>query len=312
MTDIVTITLNPAIDLSASVAKVVPVRKLRCGPTKSDPGGGGVNVARVLRRFGVDVAAAFPIGGFPGRALLALLEAEHVVSRPVEIAGETREDVHIYDQSTGEQFRFVFPGPELSAVEWHRLLTSIETLTPPPRFVVGSGGLAQGVPDDFWVRVAGICRSIGARFLLDTYGPALSRAMGSGIYLVKPNQREFGELIGRTCEEPAEIAAAARAMIGHGKAEIMVVTLGERGAVLATADGAWYAPPMSIEVKSAVGAGDSFMGAMVAALAKGKTPLEAFRYGNAGGSATLMRTGTELCHAEDVELLLPQIKIERL
>jgi len=310
MTDVVTVTLNPAIDLSAPVAKVEPVRKLRCGAPKSDPGGGGVNVARVLKRFGVDVTAVYPIGGFPGQTLLHLIEAEGVVSRPIEIAGETREDVHITDESTGEQFRFVFPGPELKAIEWHRLLATVEVIVPAPRIVVGSGGLALGVPEDFWIRMAKICRRIGARFILDTYGPSLHKALGHGVYLVKPNQREFGELIGRPVDGPKEIAAAARRLVADGKAETVVVTLGEFGAILATPDAAYFAPPLPIAVQSAVGAGDSFMGAMVAALVRGASPLEAFRYGNAGGSATLMRAGTELCHADDVERLLPQIKIE--
>jgi 6-phosphofructokinase 2 len=312
MTEVVTVTLNPAIDLSASVARVVPVRKLRCGPPRSDPGGGGINVARVLKRFGVDVAAVYPVGGFPGRSLLHLIELEGVVSRPVEIAGETREDMHITDESTGEQFRFVFPGPELSAIEWHRLLNVVETMVPTPRIVVGSGGLAHGVPEDFYLRLARICRQIGARFILDAYGPPLRQAMGSGVYLAKPNQREFGELIDKTCKEPAEVAAAALGLIAQGAAELMVVTLGELGAVMASRDGAWYAPPLPIQVQSAVGAGDSFMGAMVAALAKGKAPLDAFRFGNAGGAATLMRTGTELCHTQDVEVLLPRIRIEKI
>lgn len=312
MSDVVTVTLNPAIDLSASVARVVPVRKLRCGPPKSDPGGGGVNVARVLKRFGVDVTAVYPIGGYPGRTLLQLIESEGVTSRPIEIAGETREDMHITDETTGEQFRFVFPGPELSAIEWHRLLSAVETMVPKPRIVVGSGGLANGVPDDFFVRLARICQMIGARFVLDTYGPALRQAVGHGIFLLKPNQREFGELVGRFIEDPKELAAEARTLIGKGAAETLVVTLGENGAVLATADAAWYAQPIPIRVVSAVGAGDSFMGAMIAALALGKPIEEAFRYGNAGGSATLMHTGTELCHAKDVERLLPRIVIERL
>jgi 6-phosphofructokinase 2 len=312
MAEIVTVTLNPAIDLSASVGKVVPVRKLRCGPSRTDPGGGGINVARVLKRLGLDVEAVYPIGGFPGRALLEMIEREGVASRPIEIAGETREDMHITDESTGEQFRFVFPGPELSAIEWHRLLAAVETMLPPPRIVVGSGGLALGVPDDFFVRMAGICRQIGARFMLDTYGPALRRAIGHGLALVKPNQREFGELIGRPLEDPAEIGAEANSLVERGAAEAIVVTLGENGAVLATGDEAWYSPPIQVSVTSAVGAGDSFMGAMVGALARGKTVREAFRYGCAGGTSTLMRTGTELCMAEDVERLLAKIEIRPL
>jgi 6-phosphofructokinase 2 len=312
MAEIVTVTLNPAIDLSASVGKVVPVRKLRCGPSRCDPGGGGINVARVLKRLGVAVEAVYPIGGFPGRALLQMIEREGVASRPIEIAGETREDMHITDESTGEQFRFVFPGPELSAIEWHRILAAVETMTPAPRIVVGSGGLALGVPDDFYLRLALICRQIGARFMLDTYGPSLRRAIGQGLTLVKPNQREFGELIGRPLDDPAEIAAEANALVEQGAADCMVVTLGEDGAVLATGDAAWFSPPIPVTVTSAVGAGDSFMGSMVAALAKGKPIEEAFRYGCAGGAATLMRTGTELCLADDVERLLPQIELTPL
>ena len=312
MTDVVTLTLNPAIDMSASVDKVVPVRKLRCRNQRSDPGGGGINVARVVRRFGIEVLAVYPVGGFPGRLLLQLVEHEGVPSLPVEIAGETREDTHILDESTGEQFRFVFPGPHLAAVEWHRILAAATSLHPLPRYLVASGGLADGVPDDFYARLARRCRRDGVPLILDTHGPSLAPALKVGVHLVKPNQREFCEYLGRTLETPEDFARAAGELVADGRCEVAVVTLGESGAVLATREGGWISPALPAAVTSAVGAGDSFMGAMVAALFKGASVQDAFRTGVAGGTATLLRPGTELCHPEDVERLLPQVSLRRL
>jgi len=312
MRDIVTITMNPAIDVSTSVGQVEPVRKLRCTAARRDPGGGGVNVARVVGRLGGEVLAIYPAGGVIGRLLTELIAAEQAPSLPVAIAGETREDFTVIETTTGREYRFILPGPRLSAAEWRACLEAAFASGPAPRFLVASGSLPPGVPDDFQARLAAAARAAGTRMVLDSSGPALKAALAAGVYLVKPNLREMQELTGETLADDPGRLAAARRIIAAGGAEMVALTLGDAGALLVAADRAWRAPALAIRPVSSVGAGDSFLGAMVWALADGRAPEEALRYGMAAGSAALLRPGTELCRPADVRRLLPLVQIEAL
>ena len=125
MTQIVTFTPNPAVDVSTSVERIVPVSKLRCSPQRRDPGGGGINVARVVKRFGGDVMAIFLYGGATGRLLQQLVKREEIPTLASEIAEETREDFSVDEESTGKQYRFVLPGPTLSDAEWRAGLDTL-------------------------------------------------------------------------------------------------------------------------------------------------------------------------------------------
>jgi 6-phosphofructokinase 2 len=146
---IVTLTPNPAIDISTSVDEVVPVRKLRCEAARRDPGGGGINVARVVQRLGAEVTAIYPAGGCTGELLRRLVKREGVQSLAIPVAEETRESFTALDQKSGEQYRFVLPGAPLSEAEWCACLDALEAVDPLPPFVVCSGSLPPGVPDDF-------------------------------------------------------------------------------------------------------------------------------------------------------------------
>lgn len=304
--------MNPSIDISSSVDRVAPIRKLRCKPERRDPGGGGINVARVVQRLGVDVLALYPAGGSPGVLLHRLLDAEGVASRPVEIAGDTREDLTILDESTAEQFRFVFPGPRLEARELSGVMELVAGLAPLPGLVVASGSLPPGAPDDFFARLARVVKRRGARFVLDASGAALKHALDEGVWLVKPSLREFGELLGRPLEHEGDWRAAAAELVRSGKAEVVALTLGDRGALLVTAEHAFRAPALPVTVVSAVGAGDSFLGGMVASLARGRSLLESFRVGVAAGSAAVEMPGTALCTRGEVERLVAGVETVEL
>src|SRR5690348_4204670 len=138
MTDIVTITMNPAVDLSTSVDRIVPVFKLRGTSQRRDPGGGGINVARVIRRLGGEAGAIYPVGGPTGELLRRLLEVEGVTSRTFAIADDTRENFFVSESATGQQYRFILPGPQLTDLEWTTGLELVAALDPFPRFVVAS------------------------------------------------------------------------------------------------------------------------------------------------------------------------------
>lgn len=310
--DIVTLTINPAIDLFVSVDRVEPERKMRCTAPKRDPGGGGINVARVAHRLGSDVAAIYPTGGAIGKLLHRLVEREGIDSLVTPSHVETRENFTAYETDTGEQYRFVTPGSALHRAEWEAVLEKLASLPSSPRFVVASGSVPPGVPEDFFARVARCAKKLGAKMVVDTSGPALAAALKEGVTLIKPNLAELVEYAGRPLDRHADRIAACRKLTTGGGTEAVALTLGADGALLVTADQAWRAQPMAIEAVSAVGAGDSFLGGMVSALAAGKPWPQAFRVAMAAGSAAVLSPGTELCHEVDVQRLLPDVRIEEV
>ncbi|ANV99136.1 1-phosphofructokinase family hexose kinase [Bradyrhizobium icense] len=308
--DIVTVTPNPAVDLSTAVDRIVPVAKLRGRSQRRDPGGGGINVARVIKRLGGDARAIYPVGGAIGNLLRQLLDEEGITSHTWTIAGETREDFFVDEISAGKQYRFILPGPRLDETEWKQCLKLIAEIEPFPRFLVASGSLPDGVPDDFYAQIARIAKQRGARMVLDTSGPALAAAAAEGVDLIKPNLREMRELTGSEPSDAYAWEVAARELVEKGKATIVALTMGHLGAALVTRDEVLRAPPIPITPRSAVGAGDSFLAALVWRLASGASRPDAFRLAVAAGAATLLHPGTELCRPEDVARLAGQVTIE--
>lgn len=303
------LTMNPAVDLATETEAVVPTHKLRCGDTLHDAGGGGVNVARVLTRLGGHCVSVCPTGGPSGHWLEKRMRDEGLDSVFLPITDETRVSFTVHEHSTGAEFRFVMPGPHLSEAEWQAALQHLEGLAPFPAIVVASGSLPPGVPTDFYARLARLCRSRGSRLVLDTSGPPLAGALAEGVYLFKPNLRELAELAGRPLQTPEQWQAAARQLVLDGRAEVVALTLGHLGALLVTGDAMWSAPPLDIPVASAVGAGDSFVGGLVWGLQQGLALEQAFRWGIAAGSATLLSAGTALCKPDDVRRLETLVQV---
>lgn len=306
---IATLTLNPAIDVSTAADRVEPDRKLRCEAGRRDPGGGGINVARAARRLGADVVAIYPVAGFSGRLLEALVEGEGVPSRTIPVAGETREDFTVLDRSIDRQFRFVLPGPTLDEAGWRACLDGIDGLAPAAGIVCASGSLPPGAHADAYAELARRVAARGARLALDTSGKGLRRALEAGVWLVKPNLREMAEATGLSLESPAGRVAACRALIARGAAEVVALTLGAEGSLLVTARDAWRAAPLPVHAVSTVGAGDSFLGALIWAVADGRPLDEAFRWAVAGGTAAVLAAGTQLAHADDVRRLFAQVSV---
>jgi 6-phosphofructokinase 2 len=312
MANIVTLTINPAIDLSTTVERMMPGRKLRCKGLQRDPGGGGINVARVVRRLGSEVIAVYTCGGIVGRLLEELVIREGIESRTVRVTAETREDFTVHEEESGQQFRFVLAGPKMIETEWRACLNAVCSLEPFPRYLVASGSLPPGVPEDFYGRVARVAREHGVKLLLDTSGPPLEAALAEGVYLIKPNLHELMDLGHVHADDPDGQVAACRRIVEQGQAQIVALTLGDKGALLATRDGTWHIPALPIEPASVVGAGDSFLGAMTWSLAEGHSIDTAFRYATAAGSAALLQPGTELCHGADIKRLLHDVELQRV
>ena len=312
MTDILTVTMNPALDVSTATDKVSDTHKLRCAGAHFHPGGGGINVARVLHRLGADCLALYPAGGMNGQRLQKLLDQEAVRSHCIAIAEETRESFSVLETSSGRDFRFVLPGPELSPAESEACLAFLReamALESRPRYLIVSGSLPPGVPVDFYARLARLARACGSRLVLDTSGPALAAALAEGVYLLKPSLRELRELSGQPLATELEWREAAQQIIRVGQAQVVALSLGEEGALLVTADRALRARSVPVTVKSSIGAGDSFVGGLVWALSRNLELHSAFRYGMAAGAAALLTLGTALCQAADVERLHSQVTV---
>ncbi|MBI5015366.1 MAG: 1-phosphofructokinase family hexose kinase [Deltaproteobacteria bacterium] len=307
MTPVLTLTMNPALDKSSSVERVVADRKLYCKPPRFEPGGGGVNVSRALRKLGGESVSLFPCGGPTGRQLLELLEQEGPTCLPIPIEGRTRESLAVHDETTGQLYRFGMPGPRLREEEWRRCLEGLAALEPKPAYLVASGSLPPGVPADFYAQVARIGNRVGARVVVDTSGEALRLALQEGVYLIKPNIRELRELTGRELLDETDQEELALELVRTGRSTAVALSLGAAGVLLATSEGCERVRTPVVPIKSKVGAGDSMVAGMVLSLARGMSVREAVRFGVAAGAAAVMTPGSELCRREDAERLYRQL-----
>ena len=296
---IATLTLNPAVDLASTVSEVQPIHKIRTSDEHVDPGGGGINVARVVHALGGQARAIIAAGGATGRFLTELLDEAGVPYRPISIAGRTRVSFTVREASSGQEYRFVPEGPELTEREWRAALAALAE--EPAEFVVASGSLPRGVPIGVYAETARMAVAQGRRFVLDTSGAALRASLGHGIDVMKPSLRELEALVGRKLPDLPTQKVEALGLVRTGAARMVVVTLGSGGAILATETGVLHRRPLPGPVHSTVGAGDAFLASLVLALARGATPIEALDWGLAAGTAAIAGVGTARVRREDVE-----------
>lgn len=302
MSSIITITFSPCIDKSTSVPALIPEKKLKCTPPKLEPGGGGINVARAIKKLGGEATAIFPSGGYTGKFFNHLLEKENVPSVIIETANETRENIIVVDESTNNQYRFGMPGTGLSENEWKQCLHEVEKINN-PQFIIASGSLPPGVPLDIYGQLAKIAKAKNAKYIVDTSGEALKKAVDEGVYLLKPNLGELGTLAGIEKIDLDNVEEIAKEIIRKKNCEIIVVSVGAAGALLVTATKTYKAIPPEVNRKSTVGAGDSMVAGIVYSLSRGENLEYALRYGVACGTAATMNPGTELCNKKDADLL---------
>lgn len=312
MARFVTFTPNPALDLSTSVDQLVEAHKMRCDAPEVHPGGGGINVARVLHRLGGDVLAVFPAGGSTGERLHRLVQAEGVPDLKLDIAGDTRESFTAHERQSGHEYRFVLPGPSLRPEEWQAALSCLRQLSPAPAWVISSGSLPPGVPDNGHAQIANVARALGARMVVDSSGAALAQALDAGVWLIKPSLRELSELTGAALDTPAAQRDAARRLIAQGRTQKVALSLGSEGAMLVTASQCLQASALDVPVRSSVGAGDSFLAALVWALDQQADLAQALATGVAAGAAAVSTSGTALCQAADITRLRQQVRIHEV
>jgi 6-phosphofructokinase 2 len=307
MTPIVTLTLNPTVDLSSVAERVRPIHKVRTHDDRFDPGGGGINVARVVVELGGNAEALALAGGTTGSLLDELLEREGVPRRLIATAGQTRISHIIFERESGLEYRFVPSGEAPSAEELERLVEAAGQVE--CRYFVASGSVPTGAPPDILARIGRLAAERGAWFVLDSSGVGLTATLGRApVHLVKPSLSELETIAGRELKEPSAQEEVAREIVQAGHAEMVAVTLGADGAVLATRDRILRKATPKVETRSAVGAGDSFLAAMILALWHGEPPEQAFVAGIAAGAAAVLTPGTRLVRRADYERIREKLR----
>ncbi len=295
---VLTVTLNPALDISLSVDQLIPDRKLRADGSRREAGGGGVNVARVLHRLDVPCVSLVVTGGAVGAELVARMRSEGLEVVDVPIGSDTRESFAVTESLTNRQYRISVPGPTVNDVEGLR--DQIVAALGPARIVVFSGSVPPGLPDDFLGTLIAALPPETCT-IVDTSGPALAWVAQHTNAIIKPSQRELAELVGWEPATSEQIEAAVREVVDLGRVRAVVASRGPSGAILATRDAGlrWYRPP-AVRPMSTVGAGDSMVAGIAAGLAAGQHLADAVRLGVAAGTAAVLSPGSELCDPADV------------
>ncbi|MEE4241175.1 MAG: 1-phosphofructokinase family hexose kinase [Desulfopila sp.] len=305
--DIVTLTINPCLDISAEIDRLEPTKKMRCRNNRVDPGGGGINVSRAIKILDGTSLAVFPVGGSIGDTLVQLLDSQGIATRTVATKQSNRQSFAIRELEENRQYRFALPGPEIREKTWQDCFKRITALEPAPAYIVASGSLPPGVPEDYYGRLAEYFRDTPTRVVLDTSGEALKHALDARVYLIKPNQRELEYICDCSLANNERQEEMCQEIVNTGKCEVVVLSLGEKGALLTTQDQQFRVPALEADAISAVGAGDCFVGAMVLALQQKKSLKEAFLYGVAAGTAALATEATILCRKDQTEAFYDQL-----
>lgn len=304
---ILTVTLNPCIDKSSSTEKLKPESKLRCKEVVREPGGGGINVSKALKELDSPTAALFPAGGHNGKMLCSLLDKAGIRYYAIDTSVETREAWIILETSSNHQYRFNFPGQPVKEEHIYHLIDEIRSFA--PSFVVASGSLPVGLPDYFYGLIVKNANALGAKTIIDTSGPALQALKGKHAWLIKPNINELKTMLDVQDIPENEVDDAAQQIIADGYSEVVVVSMGDKGAWLITGTEKYFATAPKVEKKSTVGAGDSMVAGLAYALEKQYNFENALRFGVACGSAATMNSGTQLFRKEDVLSLYEKVKV---
>ena len=305
---IATVTVNPSIDQHITIDRLVKDDAIRAREMRRDPGGKGINVSRALKELGADTVAFGITGGGAGYILKRLLAERGIQFVSVEVIEETRINFIFSDRSDRTQTRISSPGPWVTLDEADRLLEKALTHQPAPKWWVLGGSLPRGIPADFYARLIRTLEARGACCFLDADDDALRIGVEAKPHGIKPNENELSRLVGRPLRSEDEILRAAREIIDAG-VRIVAVTLGAKGALVVTPASVVHALPPPVDVRSKVGAGDSFLAGLVFALSCGISLEQATRRATAAGTAAVIHEGTQLCRREDVEQLEPQITV---
>lgn len=308
---ILTVTLNPSVDRLIYIKQLVAHDTNRILKIEEDIGGKGVNVARVLKRLDVPVTATGFLGGRTGRYIQhELQEQEGIACDFVWVQGDTRINLAIQEEDGSPPTCLNERGPQVSAEELQELLDRVVLLSREADFVSLGGSLPPGVPTDVYATLARIAQDGGAKVVLDADGEPLVQGLTAQPFLIKPNETETERLLGRPVDT-IEDAVHAAMELHHQGTQVVIVSIGEKGAAVACTEGCWYAIPPKVKAVSTIGSGDSMIAGFLSVLVRGGGVEDAIRWGTAAGAATAMTDGSDIGTAEQIRDLLPRVEVKR-
>ena len=308
---IYTVTLNPALDKTVEIPGMALDTVNRITEMRTDPGGKGINVSKVIAKLGGESCAAGILGGGSGKMLEKLLEGEPFATRFRFVEGQTRTNLKIIDREGHTNTDINEPGLTVTDADLDALLHELLAELRPGDIVVLAGSLPKGAPQDTYRTWTAACKKAGARVFLDADGALLAEGLKAAPYLIKPNDDELSRLAGKKLETLEELTAEGRRLLERG-IERVVISLGGRGALYLRKGSTIYAEGLKVPVGSTVGAGDSVVAALAYAEAQGLSEEEAVRLSTATGAANVMCSGTQAAEREAVEALLPKVRFSRL
>ena len=308
---IYTVTLNPALDKTVEIPGMALDTVNRITEMRTDPGGKGINVSKVIAKLGGESCAAGILGGGSGKMLEKLLEGEPFATRFRFVEGQTRSNLKIIDRERHTNTDINEPGLTVTDADLDALLHELLAELRPGDIVVLAGSLPKGAPQDTYRTWTAACKKAGARVFLDADGALLAEGLKAAPYLIKPNDDELSRLAGKKLETLEELTAEGRKLLERG-IERVVISLGGRGALYLRKGSTIYAEGLRVPVGSTVGAGDSVVAALAYAEAQGLSEEEAVRLPTAAGAANVMCSGTQAAEREAVEALLPKVRFSRL
>ncbi len=306
---IYTITLNPAVDHTLVLEDFAPGMTNRVLESRTDPGGKGVNVSRVLRELGDDSIAMGFVSGSLGRFIEHKLTQLGIQNEFIHTRGETRTNITILDKRHHVMTPIHDMGPTTNLSYLEELNTRLDTRVQPGDWVMIGGSIPPPITHHQVYRdLVTRMKERGAYTILDADGDALKAGLEAVPYMVKPNRFELGQALHKDMSSEAAILKAAEQLHQQGVA-IVIITASEQGAYGLNEEGAWRAVPPMVEKVSGVGAGDAFLAGALHVLSAGGSLQEALRLGTAAGSATVRNPGTELCHRREIERLVDRVVV---
>jgi len=308
---IITLTLNPAVDQTVWVPHLEVAAVNRARQAHLDPAGKGVNVSRMAHRLGWPTIAFGFLAGEVGEIVRQALAAEGVAQQFIPIAGQTRINVTVVDDSSHAATSIFCPGPAVEPDHLQQLDAVLQFWLQAGRVLVLAGSLPPGIPEDAYARYIRLAHAQGIRTILDASGEHLRLGVEARPYAIKPNVAEAEELLGRRLPDLDAVVAGAQELAARGIA-VVVISMGAQGAICVEGGRVWRATPPEVERQSTVGSGDSFVAGLAVALARGEGVEAGLRLGTAAGAATAATPGTELGSAEAVQALLPQVRVVRV
>lgn len=308
---VATVTLNPAIDMTTRVDEFRPNHVNRSQSVQFNAGGKGVNVAAILADYGIDTVVTGFLGDQNATLFENLFAEKGIADHFIRLNGYTRTNVKIIDVAQQQTTDVNMAGLVPNSTEITQLLTTINQLAATCDWFVLAGNIPATIPSDIYATIIKQLKTHDCRVVLDTSRTALSASITAAPDIVKPNQEELGEIIGRTLLSEADTFNAAQQLLTYG-IDLAVVSLGGDGAIFVENGQAIHAQPPSVTVQSTVGAGDAMVAGIVAGQAQNLSLAETARLATAFAAAAITRIGSHLPSADVLQSYIDQVVIRPL